>query len=241
MKREKYVETSAVITDSLIKSLLVDIKMQAIAATNAQYEHLCSGNYPPTDKSLKWYDAFVKTLLTLGQLGIDAEWEFGITPGDVKIATSFTVAGYTPAGIMDVIAREYPDMTFIGHDEQDNACVSEPARAAQPAASEQTTQPETDEEHLLTVKFSPAQGVSLVNARRLTAAEKANCMDKSFNLVALGEAIPLPHLGWADLLPDYPTDGAFQGCANCAWIISVDDAAAYKQLEAKRAQAERDK
>lgn len=238
--REKYVETSAVITDSLIKSLLVDIRMQAIAAANAQFEYWRTGSYPPTNESSEWYEKFVTTMITLGQLGIDAEWEIGIAPGKVRVATSFTVAGYTPPGIIETIARQYTDMIWEGHDEQDNSCVAEPARAAQLAASKQPI-PKTDMEDttMLTIEFSPAYGTSIRSARRFTEDEKANYVDwyKDVGLVSLGDAIDLPHIGWADL-PDRPADGEFPGCSNRAWIITDEDAAAYKQLNAERAQAE---
>lgn len=234
-KMEKITETNAIITDSLIKSLICDIRMQAKAAANAQYEHWMTGSYPPVDEGEKWYHAFVTTMATLGQLGIYTEWEIGIVPGGIRVPTSFTVAGYTPPRIVENIARDYPDMTFIDHDAQDNSILSEPARATKSAVSARPTPEDVEEQEMLTIAFNPAHGVRIVKARRLTEAEGANRADKGWGLVAIGEATPLPHLGWADL-PHRASNGAFQGHANCAWCITDEEAAAYKQLEAQRAQ-----
>lgn len=87
-----------------------------------------------------------------------------------------------------------------------------------------------------------AYGISICKARRFTEEEKQSYVPefREFGFVGIGQSEVLEYISWKDM-PSRTPDGSFIGCGNRAWIVTDEEADAYRSLNAARKQEEAEK
>ncbi len=97
----------------------------------------------------------------------------------------------------------------------------------------------------LTCMYAYAYGASLVKARRFTEEEKKHYVEgyKEKGFVGISKSIDLKELNWIDvreILNNRDDDGSFNGCGNCAYIVTEEEWNKLLELNNKRV-AEKEK
>lgn len=95
----------------------------------------------------------------------------------------------------------------------------------------------------IVLKYAPAYGTSICEARRLTEEEKPKWAEwfQKIGFIGIRDTlIHLPHIDMDDL-PKRKSDGQFSATTNWAWILTDEEAEYYKSIELKRATAEQNR